>query len=72
MNLNSSIMTLDWCGLSEFRGIEFICCPNIKSFENDYETSVDEKDLLEDDQIDETKHRKIIAMTLGSRKYAKT
>jgi len=26
MVLNSSIMPLDWCGLSEFRGIKFICC----------------------------------------------
>lgn len=24
--LNSSIMPLDWCGISEFRGVKFICC----------------------------------------------
>jgi hypothetical protein len=27
MLLNSSIMSPNWCGLSAFRGIEFICCP---------------------------------------------
>ena len=27
MVLDSSIMTLDWCGLDDFRGVEFICCP---------------------------------------------
>jgi hypothetical protein len=27
MILNSSTMTVDWCGLEQFRGIEFICCP---------------------------------------------
>lgn len=27
MVLNSSIITLDWCGLSAFRGVEYICCP---------------------------------------------
>lgn len=72
MNMNSSIMTLDWCGLSSFRGIEFICCPIKKSIENDYETSLDEN-LIEDDPIDEGTtvatpvHRRIIAMTLASR-----
>jgi hypothetical protein len=74
MNLNNSIMTLDWCGLSEFRGIEFICCPTKKSNDNDYETSLDEKDdnaLIEDDPVPEppqASHRRIIAMTLASRK----
>lgn len=71
MNLNNSIMTLDWCGLSSFRGIEFVCCPIKKSLENDYETSLDES-LLEDDPIDEgttttPAHRRIIAMSLASR-----
>jgi hypothetical protein len=73
MNLNNSIMTLDWCGLAEFRGIEFVCCPIKKLNDNDYETSLDEQDeknLIEDDPIPEpteTSHRRIIAMTLGSR-----
>jgi hypothetical protein len=26
MVLNSSIMPLDWCGLSQFRGIKYLCC----------------------------------------------
>jgi hypothetical protein len=75
MNLNNSIMTLDWCGLSAFRGIEFVCCPSKKIIDNDYETSPDEQDennLIEDDSIREssptpTSHRRIIAMTLASR-----
>ena len=56
MNLNNSIMTMDWCGLSSFRGIEFVCCPIKKLLENDYETSLDEQDeknLSEDDPIQE-------------------
>ena len=67
-------MTTDWCGLSEFRGIEFICCPTKKSEDNDYETSLDEKDdnnLIEDNPVREPpqeEHRRIIAMTLGTRK----
>jgi hypothetical protein len=76
MNLNNSIMTLDWCGLSAFRGIEFVCCPSKKFNDNDYETSLDEQDennLIEDDPIQEqtpqTSHRRIIAMTLASRKF---
>lgn len=70
MSLNSSIMTSDWCGLSSFRGIEFVCCPMKKSFESDYETSLDEN-LVEDDPIDEgpTTHRRIIAMTLAARRF---
>jgi hypothetical protein len=73
MNLNNSIMTLDWCGLSAFRGIEFVCCPSKKLNDNDYETSLDEQDentLIEDDPIQESpqaSHRRIIAMTLASR-----
>jgi len=73
MNLNNSIMTLDWCGLSAFRGIEFVCCPSKKFNDNDYETSLDEQDdntLVEDDPIrdaPQTSHRRIIAMTLASR-----
>ena len=27
MILSSSLNTLEWCGLAEFRGVEFICCP---------------------------------------------
>lgn len=27
MVLTNSLMTLDWCGMSQFRGIEFVCCP---------------------------------------------
>ena len=74
MQLNNSIMTLDWCGLSAFRGIEFVCCPSKKTNDNDYETSVDEQDdatLTEDDPIrdsPQSSHRRIIAMTLASRK----
>lgn len=71
MNLNHSIMTMDWCGLSSFRGIEFICCPTKKFLENDYETSLDEQDdannLIEDDPIPSSR-RRIIAMTLAARK----
>ncbi|CAF1936170.1 unnamed protein product [Rotaria magnacalcarata] len=74
MNLNSSVMTLDWCGLSEFRGIEFVCCPTSKIDDSDYETSPDEQDSnnnwVEDNPIREpilSSHRKIIAMTLASR-----
>jgi hypothetical protein len=70
MNLNNSIMTLDWCGLSAFRGIEFVCCSSTKKVnDNDYETSLDEQDdatLMEDDP--KPSNRKIIAMTLSSRK----
>lgn len=75
LTLNNSIMTLDWCGLSSFRGIEFVCCPSKKVMENDYETSVDEQDennSMEDDAVPDppqTTHRRIIAMTLASRKY---
>jgi hypothetical protein len=73
LTLNNSIMTLDWCGLSAFRGIEFVCCPTKKLAENDYETSVDEQDetnLAEDDSIPEpiNSHRRIIAMSLATRK----
>jgi hypothetical protein len=74
MNLNNSIMTLDWCGLSAFRGIEFVCCPSKKFNDNDYETSLDEQDdntLVEDDPIrdsPQTSHRRIIAMALASRR----
>ena len=68
MNLNNSIMTLDWCGLSAFRGIEFVCCPAKKINDNDYETSLDDNSLIEDDPIQEPSHRRIIAMSLGSRK----
>ena len=70
MTLNHSIMTLDWCGLSLFRGIEFVCCPAKKFSENDYETTLDETDddpmLNEDDSIVEpvSSHRRIIAMNL--------
>lgn len=80
MNLNSSIMTLDWCGLSLFRGIEYVCCPTKKFNDNDYETSLDEEDdknLMEDDPVSEpppppqASHRRIIAMTLASRKLIK-
>jgi hypothetical protein len=72
-------MTLDWCGLSAFRGIEFVCCPSKKIIDNnDYETSLDEQDesnLMEDDPIRESptqpppqaSRRRIIAMTLASR-----
>jgi len=81
MLLNSSVVTLDGCNLTEFRGIEFVCCPlNDVDAQKDYETSFDEQDdntLNEDDPIKElmivpTKsivepHRKIIAMSLGSR-----
>jgi hypothetical protein len=72
MNLNHSIMIMDWCGLSQFRGIEFVCCPTKKNNDNDYETSIDEQDdpnLVEDDPIQErnTVHRRILAMKLGSR-----
>ncbi|CAF1176250.1 unnamed protein product [Adineta steineri] len=73
MNLNNSIMTLDWCGLSAFRGIEFVCCPSKKSNDMDYETSLDEQDdnlLAEDNPIrdsPQSSHRRIIAMTLASR-----
>lgn len=71
MNLNHSIMTMDWCGLSSFRGIEFICCPTKKFFENDYETSLDEQDeksnLIEDDPIPTSSRRRIISMTSNSR-----
>ena len=73
MTLNNSIMTLDWCGLSAFRGIEFVCCPISKIYDNDYETSLDEQydlsDLIEDDPIREPQQspqRRIIAMTLAS------
>lgn len=74
LNLNNSIMTLDWCGLSSFRGIEFVCCPSKKLSDNDYETSLDEQDennLMEDDPVSEippAAHHRIIAMTLASRK----
>ncbi|CAF0952162.1 unnamed protein product [Adineta steineri] len=82
MLLNSSIMPVDWCGLSEFRGIEYICCPSRDiDTRNDYETSLDEKDdnaLSEDDPVQDfvivpktstaAPHRKIIAMSLSSRK----
>ena len=74
MSLNNSIMTLDWCGLSSFRGIEFVCCSSKKPNDNDYETSVDEQDdspLVEDDPIVEPAHRRIIAMTLATRKHAR-
>ncbi|CAF1048899.1 unnamed protein product [Adineta ricciae] len=73
MNLSTSVMTLDWCGLSAFRGIEFVCCPTKKSNDNDYETSLDEQDdndLLEDDPIQDgqqSSNQRIIAMTLASR-----
>ncbi|CAF3821790.1 unnamed protein product [Rotaria sp. Silwood1] len=69
MNLNHSIMTLDWCGLSLFRGIEFVCCPINKNDDNDYETSIDEQDnnLIEDNPIQESTHRRIIAMTIATR-----
>ncbi|CAF1185816.1 unnamed protein product [Rotaria sordida] len=77
MNLNNSIMTLDWCGLSSFHGIEFVCCPTNKIDDNDYETSLDEQDNnnnnnnnIEDNPIPEpiqSSHRRIIAMALASR-----
>lgn len=72
MSLNSSIMTLDWCGLSEFRGIEFICCPNNKIDDSDYETSPEEQNSdnwVEDNPIQDSipsSERKIIAMTIAS------
>ncbi|CAF2986441.1 unnamed protein product [Rotaria sp. Silwood2] len=84
MVLNNSIMTSDWCGLSKFRGIEFICCPlKDVNTNNVYQTNLDDDDdddntLNEDDPIQESvvivpttttveTHRKIIAMSLGSR-----
>ncbi|CAF4485856.1 unnamed protein product, partial [Rotaria sp. Silwood2] len=72
MNLNNSIMTLDWCDLSSFRGIEFVCCPTNRIDDNDYETSLDEQDnnLIEDNPIQEpiqSSHRRIIAMTIATR-----
>lgn len=73
LTLNNSIMTLDWCGLSSFRGIEFVCCSSKKIIDSDYETSVDEQDennLVEDDPVPETAHRRIIAMTLASRNFS--
>ena len=72
LTLNSSIMTLDWCGLSSFRGIEFVCCPAKKSNDIDYETSLDEQNLIEDDPVSEsppTPHRRIIALTLALREF---
>lgn len=72
MTLTDSVMTMDWCGLSLFRGIEFVCCPKKKISDNDYETIVDEQDddsLLEDDQIADSNsnNRRIIATNLASR-----
>ncbi|CAF1659896.1 unnamed protein product, partial [Adineta ricciae] len=81
MVLNSSIITLDWCGLSAFRGVEYICCPqndiSVKTeFETGFADSVDDL-LKEDDPVQDfvivpktstmVTHRKIIAMSLASR-----
>jgi hypothetical protein len=76
--LNSSIIPLEWCGLSQFRGAKFFCCI-LKDTDdkNDYETSFDDNKADEDNPIEELllvpqtttaeTHRKIIAMSLGSR-----
>jgi hypothetical protein len=78
MVLNSSIMPLESCGLATFRGIKYLCCVFKDVVEkNDYETILDDNNLAEDDPIQELlvvpqtstmeTHRKIIAMSLGSR-----
>ncbi|UJR26666.1 hypothetical protein I4U23_007983 [Adineta vaga] len=81
MVLNSTIMTMDWCGLSAFRGIEYICCPaKDVSATNEFETSFGDQDvdaLNEDDPVSDfivvpktstiATQRKILAMSLASR-----
>ncbi|CAF3600482.1 unnamed protein product [Rotaria sp. Silwood1] len=50
MVLNNSIVTSDWCGLSKFHGIQFVCCP-LKDLDTNivYTTKLGEQDNYDDD-----------------------
>ncbi|CAF3641826.1 unnamed protein product [Rotaria socialis] len=71
MVLSNSLATLDWCGLSEFRGIQFICCPLKDNDANDDYSSLKEDDPIKEQdivpqQVGTELHRKIIATSMTS------